>query len=455
MNATTPEEAVDTATRGRRATRGASIGFAIDCYDIYLPVIALAPAVHFFMSKDVSPGTAALVNGLIFAATLLGRPLGAYIFGGIADTTGRRKATLIAMYGSAVGTLLLALLPGFNHVGLFSVGALIVLRFVTGVFLGGQYTGAVPLAMESSPIHKRGLYGGLITMGFPIAFCVISIFTFLLLQLTGGAGTGDGTSVYEVWGWRIPVMIGALATFGFAVYYGRTVTESPAFLSAKVAKESPFKQLVRGPSSRSLRQVLVLMSGVWILSNATSASFPVTLRTLDGISAQRGTAIIVVAEVVLIVAYPLAGALSQSIGRRVFLAWCGVGGALLAPIFYLAIVTGVASSFLGLVALTAGLLLSSICCFGATASYISERFPTELRASGYGVGYSFAIIIPAFYAFYERGLATFMDRSHTTVVLYVVGGALLLIGALWGPETKDVSLEPDAQAAVVAKENAK
>ena len=457
MNPATDDRAGSAEVRGRRATRGAAIGFAIDCYDIYLPVIALAPALHFFMAKDVSAGTIALINGLVFAATLLGRPLGAFIFGNIADTAGRRKATLIAMYGSSVGTLLLAFVPGYATIGLASIGTLIVLRFVTGIFLGGQYTGAVPLAMESSPIAKRGLYGGLITMGFPIAFCIVSLFTYVLLTATGGAGNGDGTSVYEVWAWRIPVVIGAVVTFAFAVYYGRTVQESPAFLTADartpaVKKESPAKQLLRGSSAKSLRQVLVLMSGVWILSNATSASFPITLRSLDGISPQRGTAIIVVAQLFLIAAYPLAGALSQRIGRRIFLAWCGGVGAVVAPMFYLAIVSGVATSFIGLAALTTGLVLTSICCFGCTAAYISERFRTELRATGYGIGYSFAIIIPAFYAFYERGLATFMDPDHTTVVLYVIGGLLLLVGALWGPETKNVDLSPDAATNKIAED---
>ncbi|TDD88526.1 MFS transporter [Actinomadura rubrisoli] len=454
-NTVSTADAPDIAARGRRATRGAAIGFAIDCYDIYLPVIALAPALHYFMDKDVASGTSALVNGLVFAATLLGRPLGAFIFGTIADTAGRRRATLIAMYGSAAGTLLLAFVPSFSAIGFASIGLLIVLRFATGVFLGGQYTGAIPLAMESSPVRKRGLYGGLITMGFPLAFCVMSLFTYLLLRVTGGTGGGNGGSAYEVWGWRIPVVVGALATFAFAVYYGRTVQESPAFLKVEVRKASPARQLVRGTAARSLRQVLILMTGVWILSNATSASFPVTLRSLDGVSSQRGTAIIVVAQVFLIAAYPLAGALSQRIGRRVVLALCGALGAVVAPLFYLAIVSGPVSSFAGLAALTTGLVLSSICCFGCTAAYISERFRTELRATGYGISYSFAIIIPAFYAFYERGLATFMDADHTTVVLYVVGGILLLIGALTGPETKDAVLVPAGGTAAKVVEDVK
>lgn len=429
--------------RGVRATRGAAIGFAIDCYDIYLPVITIAPALGYFLASDqVSPGTVGLISGLIFAATLVGRPIGAVVFGSIADTVGRRRATLIAMYGCAVGTAVMAVLPGYAQIGIGSVLLLVVLRLVTGVFLGGQYTGAIPLAMESSPAHKRGLYGGLITMGFPIAFCVVSALTYLSMGLGDGSETAE---FYQAWGWRIPVAIGAVITFAFAVYYGRTVDESPAFEQQQPAtpgrRRHPALQLLSGEGARSLRQVFLLMTGVWIVSNATSASFPVTLRGLEGITSQQGTLVLVVAEISLIVAYPLTGALSQRIGRRTVLFGCGVLAAAVAPVLYLVIVSYTGSSVPLLILMTAALMLSSICCFGATAAYLSERFPTRMRATGYGVGYSIAVIIPSFYAFYESGLASFMQATHTTAVTYVVGGLLLAAGALLGPETRDVDLK--------------
>ncbi|GAB3570896.1 MFS transporter [Amycolatopsis endophytica] len=432
--------------RGFRATRGAAIGFAIDCYDIYLPVITVAPALGFFLAQDdASPATMGLMSGLIFAATLIGRPVGAVIFGSVADTLGRRRATLIAMYGCAIGTAVLTVLPGYDHIGLASVLLLVLLRLVTGVFLGGQYTGAVPLAMESSPARKRGLYGGLITMGFPLAFCVVSALTYLVMSLGGGAAG----SFYQVWGWRIPVAIGALLTFGFAVYYGRTVDESPVFREARQAvpgrkPRHPALQLLSGQGAKSLRQVFLMMTGVWIVSNATSASFPVTLRALPGISSQQGTLVMVVAELSLILAYPLTGALSQRVGRRPVLIVCGVLAATAAPLLYLAIVSYTGSSVPLLIVLTMALMLTSICCFGCTAAYLSERFPTRMRATGYGVGYSVAVIIPSFYGFYESGLSAFMTASHTTTVLYVVGGILLAVGAALGPETRNVDLGPEA-----------
>ncbi|OPX10818.1 hypothetical protein B1790_10625 [Mycobacterium sp. AT1] len=436
--------------RSRRATFGASVGFAIDCYDIYLPVIALAPAIVYFIPRHLDVGTLALINGLVFAATLLGRPLGSILFGTIADRLGRKPATVWAMVGSGVGTALIVLLPGHDTIGIAAVVLLIGLRFLTGIFLGGQYTGAVPLAMETAPRQRRGLYGGLISMGFPIAFCATSAITTALLAAT--AAPDGSIAAYIEWGWRVPFVLGAVATFVFAWYFHRSVDESPAFAKVAAATNGPatenvtaadggpLRQLFRGRNARSLRQVFVLMSGVWVLSNATSASFPGTLRSLDGMTPGRATTIIVFYQLALIVLYPLAGMLSQRIGRRRFLAINGLVGATVAPLAYIAIVSNPGQGNLGFVILAIVLVTTSICAFGCTGSYLSERFPAEIRSTGYGVAYSAAVIIPAFYAVYENWLTGLIGRPYETVVLYVVGGVLLLVGALWGPETKNVDL---------------
>ncbi|MEA2136669.1 MAG: hypothetical protein QOC68_4579, partial [Solirubrobacteraceae bacterium] len=129
-------DALDTANR-RRALIGGIVGYFVDQFDIYLPVIVLAPAMSYFVPKGLNAGTAAIVAAFVFTATLLGRPVGAAIFGVIADRTGRRKATIIAIIGIVVTTLLIGLLPGYASVGLWGIGLLILLRLVDGIFLGG------------------------------------------------------------------------------------------------------------------------------------------------------------------------------------------------------------------------------------------------------------------------------------------------------------------------------
>lgn len=139
-------EALD--PKARKAIWGAFVGFFIDMFDVYLPVVVLAPAIIYFVSPELSASSTAIVTGLIFASTLLGRPLGALIFGRYADTIGRKRTTVISVTGFGTATLLMALMPGYEQWGIFSVAIFILLRFIDGIFVGGEYTSASPLAME-------------------------------------------------------------------------------------------------------------------------------------------------------------------------------------------------------------------------------------------------------------------------------------------------------------------
>src|SRR5919107_1303584 len=130
--------------RAKHAIRGAWFGFFVDMFDIYLPIVVLAPALAYFVPPDLDTTTKAVVSGTIFAATLLGRPIGSVIFGHFADSIGRRRTTIISVSGFGVVTLLIALLPGYQQWGLAAVILLIVLRLVDGVFLGGGDTPAEP-----------------------------------------------------------------------------------------------------------------------------------------------------------------------------------------------------------------------------------------------------------------------------------------------------------------------
>lgn len=112
---------------------------------------------------------------MIFVATLLARPLGALVFGHYADSIGRKRTTIVAAVGFGTATLLLALMPGYQQWGWAAIIIFILLRFVAGFFIGGQYTSANPLAMEYSPKQKRGFYAGLIQSGYPLAYMTVSL----------------------------------------------------------------------------------------------------------------------------------------------------------------------------------------------------------------------------------------------------------------------------------------
>ncbi len=182
--------------KGRKALRAAIAGFFVDMYDVYLPVIALAPAIAFFMPANASKTEAATLTAMIFAVSLIGRPLGSIIFGILGDRVGRRKTTVWVAGGFTICTGLIALLPGYATAGWWAAGALIFLRLVDGIFLGGEYTAANPLAMEYAPRHRRGLYGALLNIGYPAALGFMTLLT--IADSVGAACRGCRLCVQRV-----------------------------------------------------------------------------------------------------------------------------------------------------------------------------------------------------------------------------------------------------------------
>ncbi|HEY3708616.1 MAG TPA: MFS transporter [Amycolatopsis sp.] len=439
-----PEAQTPTRTTTRRAVVGASFGFFVDMFDVYLPVVALTPAMNYFLPPSVSTGSRAVITSLIFVATLLGRPLGSMIFGRLADKVGRRRVTLWSITGCGVCTLVIALLPGYSAVGLLGVVLMVVLRLVDGVFLGGEYTGATPLAMEAAPAGRRGWYGGLVGMGFPLSYCAIALVTFVMLRIAPSGGPG---SAYSVWGWRVPFLVGAALCLVFCLYYSRTVEESETWKAAPKSR-TPIRDVLIGSSRRQFIQVFVIMSGIWFASNLASGLLPSALQYQAHVSATQVTAALVIVQAIHSVLFPYIGLLSEKIGRRKFLAWSGVGIGVVCAAAFATISLGWWSGFGAVLLLTLVIRLSGGSTFAVTPSYLCERFPPAVRGSGFGLGYSMPLILTSFYAYYQGWLEHLMPSGFTAAALLVLGGALVLVGSLLGPETKDVDLAAAAGPAV-------
>jgi MFS family permease len=417
----------------RKAIWGAFIAFFVDNYDIFLPVIALAPAITYFIPETISPTTAAIVSAMIFATTLIGRPLGALIFGHYADIIGRRRATIISMFSSGVVTLLIALLPGYAQWGVVILIVFIALRFVNGIFVGGAYTAANPLAMEHSPKEKRGIYGALVQSAAAFGTGAIAIVTLIVLYFVPA---GDLNSPYVQWGWRIPFLIGAAMIFAMAIYYFY-VEESEVWRESS-RTQAPIRTLFSGDNLKDFMQVFVLMSGFWLSLNASIVVLPGLLASRMEVTGTSLTIAIVAANFALGFVYIAGGAVSQRIGRRTYLmVMSGISAVVGTTVYYL-FISAAPGNLLAVVLLTV-LVTVLILSPGALGTvYINERFQTGIRATGFGLGYSLAVILPSFYGFYQAGLASFMPIEYTVLVLAVVGAILIFVGAAWGPETKDV-----------------
>jgi MFS family permease len=423
--------------KAERAVHGAFFGFFVDMFDIYLPVVVLAPAIKYFVSPDLSPGATSLVTGAIFASTLVGRPIGALVFGHYADRIGRKKATLVSVTGFGILTLVIACLPGYATWGVASVVLFIVLRFIVGFFVGGEYTAASPLAMEYSAKERRGQNSARIMVGFPLAYFTISGLTLLVLQV---APSGDPTSPYSVWGWRIPFAVGGLLALAFVVYFARHVDESEVFEAEGGSDEAPVKQLFSRDTIGHFAQVFVLMTGFWLSLNTVSAILPETLKDTVGLSDTNATLALMIAALANVGGYMAVGYLAQRFGRRTFLMWWGISAAVLGTFVYWTLLHFKPSALGAAILLTAATVVLVGPCWAMITAYINERFHTGIRASGFGLGYSLAVVIPSFYAFYQSLLGHVMPATYTVLPLLVIGGLLITIGGALGPETRDVDM---------------
>ena len=420
----------------KAAVRGAFLSEYIDMFDIYLPVVVLAPVLPYFQPRT-SSSTAVLLASLVFVTTLLGRPIGALLFGMVADKLGRRRASIYSVSGFAVVTLLIAVLPDYQHAGAASYGLLVLLRFVYGIFLGGGYTGAIPLAMEYSHKSRRGFVGGLIGGGFCAAYVTINLIGMLMFKLFPFNGPH---SPYAQWGWRIPFVIGAVMGAGLAMYYIHKVSESEIWQTETAAKrKKPLAELVGGGSGRGLLQVLLMMTGFWITQNTITIYLPTgVLRDILHLNGPQVTSTLLIAYSLMFFSYLFSGMIGQRIGRRRFFAIIGTLIATVGATLLYALVNSNGLSMPMIIVLTCALTVLVPAPWGAILTYLNERFVTSVRATGFGVGLSLSVVIPSFYAFYMSWLGHFMPARVAPAVLLCIGAVIGVIGALMGPETRDV-----------------
>jgi MFS family permease len=424
--------------RKRNAIKGAFASEFIDMFDIYLPVVVLSPVMFLFQPPHLSGDAQAILASLVFITTLLGRPVGALLFGIVADRLGRRTASIYSVSGFGAVTLLIALLPGYDRIGVASYWLLVLLRFVDGIFLGGGYTGAMPLAIEYSKKEERGFVGGFVLSAFCASYLCINLVALLMLVLFPLEGPG---SPYALWGWRIPFVIGAALAFALAAYYVSSVVESEIWRGGAARPRVPLSSLVRGRGGRDLAQVLLMMSGFWLTQNMITIYLPTGLlsQTLH-LNGLQITSTLMFTYFVLFFSYIAAGAIGQRVGRRRFFVVVGpliatVGAAIL---YVLANAASLSLTTVTLLVCVMAVLVTSP--WGVIVTYINERFATDVRATGFGVGFSLSVIIPSFYAFYLTGLSAWIPPGIAPVALLCLGGLLGMVGALMGPETRDVDL---------------
>ncbi len=255
--------AVVTGRDAGRVAFAAFVGTALEWYDYFLFGTAAAIVFDRFFFTSLSSSAATLAAFATFGVGFAARPLGAVLFGWLGDRIGRRPALLITVVGIGLATGLIGVLPGYVTIGVAAPLLLVLLRLLQGFAVGGEWGGAVTLAVEHAPPEKRGRYAALPQVGSPIGTLMSSGAFALVLLLPSGS--------FDSWGWRLPFLLAFPLTV-VAFYIRRKVEESPLFdelvrqdRRAKVPALEVFRQ-AWGPLLAAIASALLGVGGFYLLT---------------------------------------------------------------------------------------------------------------------------------------------------------------------------------------------
>ncbi len=405
------------------------IGTTIEFFDFYIYATAavLAFPALFFPASD--PSSATLNSLATFGIAFFARPIGSALFGHFGDRIGRKTTLVAALLTMGFSTVAIGLLPTYAQIGIAAPALLAVCRFGQGLGLGGEWGGAVLLAVENAPPGKRAWYGMFPQLGAPVGF-FFSGGVFLLLSefLT--------EEQFFAFGWRLPFLASA-ALVVVGLYVRLTITETPVYQNAMAREEKsrvPVAEVFRDHSwtvfigilSSLVTFVLFYLMTVYALSWGTS---------VGGYSRTTFLLIQLVGVVFFAATIPISARIAER-GRRKTLLWVTVAIAAFGFAFAPLLQAGLAGAT---AAIVIGLSLMGL-TYGPLGTVLSELFPTRIRYTGSSMAFNLTGIFGASLAPY---IATWLAREYGLeyVGYYLVGAAILtLAGLLSIHETRDTTL---------------
>ena len=405
------------------------IGTTIEFFDFYIyatAAVLVFPRL-FFAASD--PASATLASLATFAIAFLARPVGSVLFGHFGDRIGRKATLVAALLTMGLSTVAIGLLPVYDTIGFAAPLLLAICRFGQGLGLGGEWGGAVLLAVENAPPGRRAWYGMFPQLGAPLGF-LLSGGVFLALS------RGLTDDQFFAFGWRIPFLASAVLVL-LGLYVRLTITETPIFQQAAERRER-----VKVPLVVVLRDYPVtLLTGILVSLTAFVIFYFMTVFALSwgtsalGYSREAFLVIQLFGILFFALTTPISAVLAES-GRRRMLMWVNVAifafGLTLAPLFE----AGTAGAVMMMVV---GMSLVGL-VYGPLGTLLSELFPTAVRYSGSSLTFNLAGIFGASLAPYA---ATWLAQHYGLqyVGYYLSAAAVLSLGGLYATrETSDTDL---------------
>jgi MFS transporter, MHS family, shikimate and dehydroshikimate transport protein len=411
----------------RKVVAASVFGTIIEWYDflIYGTAAALVFNKLFFPSFDPLVGTLAALAA--YGVGFLGRPLGAVIFGHYGDRIGRKAMLIATMLTMGLATFAVGCLPTYEQIGILAPVALVLLRILQGVGLGGEWGGAVILVLEHGSTNKRGFFGSLVQTGFPIGLVAASLAFAAVSRLP--------EADFLSWGWRLPFLASiVLVVFGY--YVRKRIAESPVFEKLKERNQLAERPVIEA-ITKNTRSFLV-SAGLKVSENAWVYILTVFIvlyaTTYLKLPRQMILDAFFYAAVVEFITIPIFGYLSDKIGRRPLYFFGSLFTiAFVFPLFWL-----IESKSQAIITATVivALSLGHGTMFGPQAAYFPELFGARVRYSGASIGFQFAAAVAGGFSPIIATAILGYTGSTTGISLYMMGIALVtLIATFFAHET--------------------
>ena len=424
----------------RRIAFATIIGTTIEWYDffIYATSAGLVFAQLFF--QPAGKEIALLLSFATVGISFLFRPLGAFLAGHFGDVIGRRAMLVVTLILMGAATTLIGALPTFAQIGIAAPICLLLLRILQGLSAGGEWGGAVLMAVEHAPANRRGRAGSWPQLGVPLGFLLASGMTALM---TGVISPG---AAYLQWGWRVPFLASViLIVVGFVIR--RSVEESPVF--AEIAKRGKQASLPIVTLFKRYWHLVILAALVFVGNGALGYmttggflnSYAINVQSIDT------TAVLIAAVFAAAVWFfstLLAGYLADAIGRRnTFLIGFALQAVIVFPIFWLVDAGGLPGLYAALLLISTGLGLT----YGPLAAWYAEIFPASIRFSGVSITYALGAVLGGAFAPMIAQMLLGATGTTAAVSAYLLFATLLGAAAtLCLRDRSGISLGPDHEA---------
>jgi MFS family permease len=363
------------------------LGTMIEWYDFYI-FGSLAVIMSEVMFPAGNPTWALIKTWALFATGFIVRPFGALVFGRVGDLVGRKYAFMITLTIMGLSTFLIGLLPAYASIGLLAPIALLVLRLLQGLALGGEYGGAAVYVAEHVPDHKRGFYTSFIQITATLGL-------FVSLGVVLGVKKLMTDEAFKAWGWRVPFLLSILLV-GMSLYIRMRMSESPLFASLKSQGKTSLAPLRESFGNRAnLKIVLLVLFGatagqgiVWYTGQFYALSF---LQSVLKVDIVKSSVIVALALLLGMPFFTVFGALSDKIGRLKIM----MAGNLIAALTYIPIYK--AMSHYGADPKNPNMVMLTLLVFvqvvyvtmvyGPIAAFLIEAFPAKIRYTSFSLPY--------------------------------------------------------------------